>query len=217
MFHSVAGLTEGNLNTLIQWVIGPIALLVIGWLLDRRNKRRQRSTDAKVEQIPAIVSSALKKTAEQLGAQVADTKEAVTNNHDKHIRDDLDEQFGQLNTLLEEVLEQLQDAFARIKVIEARGLRHGKLLTTMGKALARVTRDITGLIDRDAELEQGAEEMLQRVQDIEDTIPREQVRKLAQRAMRKASAPTATGPPAAEADELDEELRLLGDDTGAIQ
>ena len=216
MLHTVAGLTEGNWNTLIQWVVGPVALLVIGWLLDRRSKRRQKTTDAKVEQIPQIVSSALKKTAEQLGAQVADTKDAVTNNHDKHIRDDLDEQFGQLNTLLEEVLEQLQDAFGRIKVIEARGLRHGKLLTTMGKALARVTRDITGLIDRDAELELGAEEMLQRVQDIEDTIPRDQIRKLARQALQK-SHPTATGPPPAEADELDEELRLLGDDTGRVQ
>ncbi len=55
----------GVLSSVIQFVVGPVLLLVLGYVLDRRNKRR-----------------------------VDSVKNEITNEHKDHLRDDLDSKFA---------------------------------------------------------------------------------------------------------------------------
>ncbi len=63
--------TAHTLEVVIQFVLGPLAVLFVGWVLDRRSKRR----------------------IEAVGVQVQSTKKEITNEHTEHLRDDLDSKF----------------------------------------------------------------------------------------------------------------------------
>lgn len=60
-------MTESMWTVTIQFVLGPVAVLVVGWILNRKLK----NTNERIEK----------------------TKKEITNSHPQHLRDDLDAKF----------------------------------------------------------------------------------------------------------------------------
>lgn len=63
---------SSTINSSIQWVVGPLLLLVVGWLLDMRSKKR-------IERVQYTLS----------------------NDHPKPFREDLDSKFSLLNSKMD--------------------------------------------------------------------------------------------------------------------
>lgn len=110
--------TQRAISALIQFLIGPLAILFVGWLLDRRSK-----------------------------ARIAAVKHEITNNHSKHLREDLDSKF---------------------KSLYAKSDYTNTILKKQGRVLVALRNDVSELFDNDTE---HAKDVLALQAEIEKVVP----------------------------------------------
>lgn len=95
------------METWVQFVVGPVSLLVVGWILDRRVRRVDKKADGAAEaaSTAAQKASEVRRVMDTAAADVSEVKEHVVNTHTTNLRHDIDD----LRDIVSDVADAVRD------------------------------------------------------------------------------------------------------------
>lgn len=146
---------------IVSAILGPI-------LVARYSSRRAAETEARL-------SDQLAQTTDSLTTKVAETTFAVTNEHESHLREDVDAIKSAVDSLVTgkaEQSSQIRALFAQQNNTRTRERTRDRALASVAKAIIGIRGDVAALYDRDTGDLEDTRNLERAIDELEHTTPR---------------------------------------------